>query len=77
MDVIKEEEDYEEGEGATDIAMSFMNRSGKLVHIQLDGKISHKELKEAVELGKKACKKIYEIQKKALKEVQENTGGKN
>ncbi|MBS3067038.1 exosome complex exonuclease Rrp41 [Candidatus Pacearchaeota archaeon] len=77
VDVIKEEEDYEEGEGATDIAMSFMNRSGKLVHIQLDGKISHKELKEAVELGKKACKKIYEIQKKALKEVQENTGGKN
>src|SRR3989339_1777906 len=43
-DVSKAEEDYEEGEGATDIAMSFLSRSEKLAHIQLDGKISPKEL---------------------------------
>ena len=68
VDVIKEEEDYEEGEGATDMAMSFLSKSGKLTHIQLDGKISTKELTEATKLGREACKKIYEIQKQALKE---------
>ena len=68
VDVNKKEEDYEEGEGATDIAMSFLNRSKKLVHIQLDGKISPEELKQAVELGQKTCEKIYEIQKQALKD---------
>lgn len=69
VDVIKEEEDYEDGEGATDIAMSFKASSGDLTHLQLDGQIRSKELKEAIEAGKKACKKIYEIQKKVLKQV--------
>ncbi|MFA6023395.1 MAG: exosome complex exonuclease Rrp41 [Candidatus Pacearchaeota archaeon] len=68
VDVDKAEEDYEEGEGATDMAMSFLARGGKLTHIQLDGKISTKELNEAIKLGKEAAKKIYDIQKKALKE---------
>jgi len=69
VDVIKEEEDYEEGEGATDIAMAFVSGTGKVTLLQLDGKISAKELKQAVETGEKACKEIYEIQKKALKDV--------
>ena len=69
VDVNKDEEDYEEGEGATDIAMSFLMREGKLTHIQLDGHISPKELIEAVKLGKKTCEEIYEAQKKALKEA--------
>ena len=68
VDVDKEEEDYEEGEGATDIAMTFMNNADKITHIQLDGKISTKELNEAVELGKKACAKILEVQRQALKD---------
>jgi exosome complex component RRP41 len=67
VDVDKEEEDYEEGEGATDVAVSFAGAK-KLTHIQLDGKINNKELKEAVERGKKACEEIIEIQRKALKE---------
>jgi len=71
VDVIKEEEDYEEGEGATDIAMSFTSNSGKLTHLQLDGNISAKELQEAIETGKKACKEIYELQKKTLKSIKE------
>ena len=69
VDVNKNEEDWEEGEGATDIAMSFLSNSDKLTHIQLDGHITPKQLKEAVKLGREATKKIYEIQKKALKEV--------
>ena len=67
VDVSKEEEDYGEGEGATDIPITFTG-DGKLTHIQLDGKITTEQLKEAVKLAKKACEEIYEVQKKALKE---------
>ena len=67
VDLSKKEEDWEEGEGATDIPIT-MTESGKITHIQLDGKIGTKQLKEAIELARKACKDIYEVQKKALKE---------
>ena len=67
VDVNKSEEDWEEGEGATDIPIT-MTPDGKITHIQLDGKISSKQLKEAVELARKATQKIYEVQKKALKD---------
>ena len=71
VDVNKAEEDWEDGEGATDIAMSFTHNDKKLTHIQLDGHITPKELAEAVKLGREASDKIYEIQKKALKNVGE------
>jgi ribonuclease PH len=45
-----------------------MTGEGKVTHIQLDGKIGTKQLKEAIKLAKKACKDIYEVQKAALKE---------
>ncbi len=67
VDLSKKEEDFEEGEGATDIPMTFTN-NGKLTHIQLDGNIKTEQLKEAVKLARKACKEVYEVQKKALKE---------
>lgn len=70
-DLIKKEEDYEEGEGATDIPMAFTSRTNKLCLLQLDGKISAEELKEAIKAGEKACKKIYAEQKKALKAFKE------
>jgi len=69
-DVNKEEEDYEDGEGATDIPMAYLSNSGKITLLQLDGKIQVKRFKEVLEAGKEACKKIFEIQKKALKEVE-------
>tara|TARA_Y100000310_G_scaffold268572_1_gene281238 strand:- start:6946 stop:7656 length:711 start_codon:yes stop_codon:yes gene_type:complete len=68
VDVDKFEEDYEEGEGPSDIAMSFLNNSKELTHIQMDGKTNTTEMKEAVEMGKKAVDELYEIQKKALKD---------
>jgi len=67
VDVDKHEEDWEEGEGATDIPIT-MDSNGNITHIQLDGKIKKDQLKEAVELAKKATKEIYEVQKKALKD---------
>ncbi len=71
VDLIKEEEDYEDGEGATDIPFAFIANSGKVSLFQLDGKISVDELKKAVEAGREACKKIYTEQKKALKSIKE------
>ena len=67
VDVSKDEEDYEEGEGATDIAMCIGNRSKKVMLMQLDGKITATELKEALKMGEHACDKIGEMLKDALK----------
>lgn len=67
VDLIKAEEDWEEGEGATDIPIT-MTTSGKITHIQLDGKITGSQLKEVLRMARKANKEVYEVQKKALKE---------
>lgn len=61
-----EDSEFEDGEGSTDIPMSF-TKNGEITHIQLDGKIKKEQLKEAVEMAEKACKEIYEVQKEALK----------
>jgi exosome complex component RRP41 len=67
-----EDSDFKEGEGSTDIPISI-TADGKLTHIQLDGKIDKKQLKEGIKMAKKACEKIHEIQKQALKEtIEEN-----
>jgi len=68
LDLTKEEEHYEEGEGPTDIPIT-MTASGKITHMQLDGKITPKQLKEVIEMAKKATKQILEAQTKALKEA--------
>ena len=62
-----EDSDFKEGEGSTDIPFTFTSK-GKITHLQLDGKITVPQLKEAIELARKATKEIYEVQKKALKE---------
>ena len=67
MDLTKEEEDFEEGEGPTDIPIS-MTPDGEITHLQLDGKIRGEELKEAIEMTRKVVSEICELQKKALKE---------
>ncbi len=63
-----EDSDFKEGEGSTDIPIS-MTGKGELTHIQLDGKIDKKQLKEGIKLAEKACKEIHEIQKQALKDA--------
>jgi len=66
-DITKEEEDYHEGEGATDIPFTLTSRSKEITHLQLDGKIQTSRLKEAFEAAKKACEKINGYQIRALK----------
>src|SRR3989338_3547154 len=50
VDLTKKEEDWEEGEGSTDIPIT-LTHDNKITHIQLDGKIEPKQLKEAIELA--------------------------
>ena len=64
-DITKDEEDWKEGEGATDIPFTLTSRSKEIVHLQLDGKIQTHRFKEAVEAAKKACDKILDYQTRA------------
>jgi exosome complex component RRP41 len=72
VDLIKEEEDYEENgkKFATDTPMAFLP-DGSISLLQLDGKTSPEMLKKAIEAGRKTCAKITEIQRKALGSVVE------
>lgn len=76
VDVSKEEEDFKEGEGATDIPIAITSRTKEIALLQLDGKISPEELKEGIDMAKEACEKILEKQinalKETVKEVKEN-----
>ncbi len=71
VDLTKEEEDYEEKgqKDATDIPFAILPRLGKVSLLQLDGKITKNELKEALQMANNACKKIHEAQIKVLKEA--------
>ena len=69
VDVDKAEEDFHDGEGATDIPLAITSRTKEIALLQLDGKISTSELKEAIEMAKKACDDILKVQMDALKNV--------
>jgi len=66
-DITKEEEDYHEGEGPTDIPFTMTSRTKQITHLQLDGKIQTHRFKEAIEAAKVACDKVHEYQVRALK----------
>jgi len=76
-DITKEEEDFHEGEGATDIPFTLTSRGKEVVHLQLDGKIQTHRFPEAIEAAKKACAKVLEYQTRALKgeKIDEQTKG--
>lgn len=69
LDVDDDEEGFEEGEGATDFAITKLANTDHYTHMQLDGKIQPDVIPKALALADKAFTKIYEIQKKALKEA--------
>ncbi|MEK6844150.1 MAG: exosome complex exonuclease Rrp41 [Nanoarchaeota archaeon] len=69
VDLTKEEEDFSDGEGATDFAIAKLASSNEFSLLQLDGKIRPEEIKEVLKMASEASKHIYEAQKKALKEV--------
>jgi len=71
-DLTKEEEDFEEGEGATDFAIAKVANSDQFTLLQLDGKIEPETFKEVTKFATEVCKDIYEAQKKALKDLVES-----
>ncbi|MEM0465778.1 MAG: exosome complex exonuclease Rrp41 [Candidatus Pacearchaeota archaeon] len=75
VDITKEEEDYEEGEGATDIPFTITSRTNQITHLQLDGRIPVHRFPEVIEAAKKACEKILDYQIRALKgeKINENS----
>ena len=77
-DITKKEEDYEEGEGPTDIPFTLTSRGNMITHLQLDGKISTKMMMESYDAAIVACKKINDYQTRALKgeKIDENKGAK-
>jgi exosome complex component RRP41 len=69
VDVDKYEEDFETGEGATDIPIAKIANSNKFTLLQLDGKIQPSLFQDIIKIGNKSLSEIYEVQKKTLKEV--------
>ncbi len=72
VDVNKDEEDFDEGEAATDFPIAKLANTDKYTLLQMDGNIQPHVVPKAIAMADKACEKIYEIQKKALKEVLES-----
>ncbi len=72
VDVDKNEEDFKEGEAATDFPIAKLANSNSYTLLQMDGNIQPNVVSKAIALADKACEKIYEVQKKALKEVVES-----
>jgi len=71
IDVNKAEEDFKDGEGATDMAIAKIANSNKFTLMQLDGKVQPEVIPEMLKMANKACEEIYETQEKALKAVLE------
>lgn len=69
VDLDKDEEDFEGGEGPTDFPLAKIANTDQFTLIQLDGKIQPERVKEVFKLANEACEKIYKVQKAALKEV--------
>jgi len=73
-DITKAEEDYEDGEGPTDIPFTLTSNSNDITHLQLDGQIQTNRFRESVDAAVKACEKVFKYQERALKgeDVDEN-----
>jgi len=70
VDVNKEEEDYEGG--MADIPIAVLPRTGEITLLQMDGFLTREELKEVLNIARKACMQIYNIQREALRERYKN-----
>lgn len=69
VDLTKEEEDFHEGEGATDFPLAKVAGTDQFTLVQLDGNISTTLVPEVLALANTACEEIYQAQKNALKAV--------
>jgi len=65
VDLNYEEDSHEHG---VDIPVAVLHNSKQIALLQMDGEITPDELRQAIELAKKASDEIYEAQKAALKD---------
>jgi len=63
LDLRKEEDNY----GEADLPMALVPRSGRLVLLQMEGHMTAEELRQALDLGVRGCRKIYDLQREALR----------
>ncbi|MEM0141011.1 MAG: exosome complex exonuclease Rrp41 [Thermoplasmatales archaeon] len=75
LDLNKEEDNY----GEADLPVAIIPRTGEIVLLQMDGHMTKEELKEALDMSKKAALYISNLQREALlakykeeKEVERN-----
>ncbi|MBL7118493.1 exosome complex exonuclease Rrp41 [Candidatus Bathyarchaeota archaeon] len=59
--------DFEDKNGEADLPVAISSQSGKILLLQMDGKLSPSEFHEALHLAIEGCRQIYEMQKNALK----------
>jgi exosome complex component RRP41 len=64
VDLNYEEDSHEHG---VDITVAVLHNSKQVSLLQMDGELSSEDLRQALELAKKASERIYEVQKEALK----------
>lgn len=65
LDPMKEEDNF----GEADMPFAFLIRGGKIESIallQMDGRMSKEEIKEAIKLAKKGAMEIYKLQREAI-----------
>jgi exosome complex component RRP41 len=62
VDLMKEEDNF----GECDLPMAIIPKKGEVVLLQMDGKLSRDEFKEAYKLAYDGCMKVYDLQRKTL-----------
>lgn len=65
VDLNYDEEAYEPP--VADMPVAMVHRTKEISLLQMDGEITEEQVREGLELAKKACDKAYEVQVKALK----------
>ena len=62
LDLMKEEDNF----GECDLPLAIVPRTGEVVLLQMDGKLTQEEFNRALDLAHQGCLQVYEIQKKVL-----------
>jgi len=62
VDMFKDEDNY----GDADLPLAILPRTGEIVLLQMDGKMTRTEFSKAIQLAMGGAMKIYEMQKQAL-----------
>lgn len=62
VDLMKEEDNF----GECDLPMALIPKKGEIVLLQMDGKLSRDEFKDAYKLAFDGCMKVYDMQRKTL-----------